>query len=208
MNHGRQSEIGPRTKTAWRSGRDWSVVDDFSTLMGSNAWTMPTAMAPSTVTALPTPPSASHLTPECDNIIIPTPHLHSTLPRKQTALVRAVRADNGSMVRMLVSRGANPEQLDETGLTPLHIAVQNGQDAMVDLLLELSNPNVRDRQGRSVLFGAVANQNETMVKKLLNGLVDPNQADDRGDLPLHSAVDMGSGALACLLIDHGAVVDA
>ena len=60
---------------------------------------------------------------------------------------------------------------------------------MFDHLLELgADPNLQDKDGRTVLHLAVDDQDLDIVMQLLIHAADPNLADHRGIYPLHLAV--------------------
>lgn len=54
---------------------------------------------------------------------------------KEALLQTAVRTGEVAELRSLLTEGANPNQPYEDGITPLHLAVINGQDEIVQILL-------------------------------------------------------------------------
>lgn len=79
------------------------------------------------------------------------------------------------MVNVLLAYGANPSLHNEDGDTPLHMAAQNGHEAIAGLLLDA---------------GADANA--------------PNGPKGTGFRPLHDACFYGHTAVAALLLEFGA----
>jgi uncharacterized protein len=65
-------------------------------------------------------------------------------------LHQAARVCDADRMRQLLSRHPSLSELDENGVTPLHIAVDSRQTACVRLLLDAgADPFVRDRKGRN-----------------------------------------------------------
>jgi ankyrin repeat protein len=70
----------------------------------------------------------------------------------QSALSSSVVSGNASRVRVLLDEGANPEQSDSLGRTPLLLAVIAHRADLVELLLaHHANPNVSDSSGQTPL---------------------------------------------------------
>ncbi|XP_072904092.1 transient receptor potential cation channel, subfamily N, member 1 [Hemitrygon akajei] len=86
---------------------------------------------------------------------------------------------------------------EESGLTPLLIAVRENKLAIVERLLELgANQIDRSKDGRTALHVAAAHSKEEIVRLLLAKRWDPNLTGGRKDqLPLHFAASRPSGAL-------------
>jgi hypothetical protein len=53
---------------------------------------------------------------------------------RETALIKAVRFQRNDVVKLLVERGADRDETDQTGTTALEIAERNGSSAIVSLL--------------------------------------------------------------------------
>lgn len=53
---------------------------------------------------------------------------------RETALIKAVRSMRIDVTKLLVERGANVEETDSTGATPLDIAQRNGSSELVGIL--------------------------------------------------------------------------
>jgi ankyrin repeat protein len=67
-------------------------------------------------------------------------------------LHQAARACDVDRIRQLLSRYPSLNEMDENGMTPLHVAIDSRQIACVRLLLEArADRNARDRQGRTAL---------------------------------------------------------
>ena len=88
-------------------------------------------------------------------------------------------------IRACLSGGANANQRDQNGWTPLHVAVQRTDDPRViqALLDGRANPNLEDEHGREPLFYLSKYANRiAVIQKLLDGGADPNRS-----LSLHTA---------------------
>jgi uncharacterized protein len=101
-----------------------------------------------------------------------------------------------AVVRLLIRRGANVNEIDKNGVTPLHRAVRSRSPAAVKVLLESgADPNAVDRKsGFSPLHRAVTNtgapetagkstQVEEILKLLLAHDADPALNNTAGKTP-------------------------
>lgn len=106
----------------------------------------------------------------------------------------------------LINTGAQ----DSWGITPLHIATENGHEAMVKMLVE-ANPRLadtRDVDGRTPLMRASGVGNLPIVKLLLDtDQVDVNAKDNNGRTALNRAIRGGHESIMEMLKSHGAVSD-
>ncbi len=139
--------------------------------------------------------NSSHLTPL---------HLAAARNRVETA-------------RLLIDRGAAINAQDGMGLTPLHLATQNGYVAMIELLAAKNvNPEVRGKAfgitGNEVMpLHLAASQGD---KGAAEALIVSAKANVNGRslatqrTPLHYATEGDHTAVADLLVEHGAEVDA
>lgn len=87
-----------------------------------------------------------------------------------------------SLVKALLKREANPNQLDTSKRTPFHIAVENGDLKLVDLLLEHgADPNLPNSKGEAPIIMAALNGDLDMVALLLrHKATDQNIRDAEG----------------------------
>ena len=122
--------------------------------------------------------------------------------------VLAAQLDNPSKVKQLLGEGASPNLVDPlSGETVLIIAVREGADRVVDVLLaqkeldlERTAPN-----GNTALMMAAFKGNKRVVQLLL----DKNAIVTRpGWTALHFAAAGGDEAVIRLLLDHYAYIDA
>ena len=101
---------------------------------------------------------------------------------RQSPLLHAISHGKVEIVRELLERGANPNQII-THTTPLLYAISCGEGAneIVQVLLDNgANPNGTDYRGATALMHASRNGNIEVVRKLLDKGADPNQQDNHG----------------------------
>jgi ankyrin repeat protein len=128
----------------------------------------------------------------------------------QTALHKYTVYDWGSLedVKILVSRGADVNAVDNDGYTPLHMAAMSGYADKAGYLLENgANLQVLTKYGATPLHLAADRLRFDAV--LLGLLVGPsnsnvNLRDSEGRTPLWRAVDIDNADSVKWLIDHGA----
>jgi ankyrin repeat protein len=113
----------------------------------------------------------------------------------QTALHAAVSACNAIAVKYLINKGANPNIIDNNGMSPLHVATWERVhgNAIIDLLLEvkkvkgLGDVNDQNEQGVTALHYAAFKSNEITAEHLIRKGADVNRLDIEGHTPLHVA---------------------
>jgi len=109
------------------------------------------------------------------------------------------------VVRTLLALGADIEEVDSKGRTPLVHAAYEGHQAICKLLLEkgASIDAVRD-VGSTLMHNAVVKGSETLVQMLL--MVGTTSSEGR--TPLAHAAYEGHQAICGLLLENGASADA
>ena len=126
----------------------------------------------------------------------------------KTLLCDAAKGGNRDVVEMLLDKGADPDETDKGGWTPLQCAaVHSKKDAVQILLNRGADPNkVNERNvpHRSMLKWAVMTNDINMVQQLLNAGADPNTAHNDGKTALSEAIHMGYDDVVNLLLDRGA----
>ncbi len=114
------------------------------------------------------------------------------------------------VVKLLLDAGSEVDFQDRsTGVTPLHLALRQGEIEIAILLLRHgADPNVADSKGRRPLHYAVELRDEveaiTMARSLLEAGATTNVRNDRGMTPLALARRRGSDELVQLLREDGA----
>lgn len=119
---------------------------------------------------------------------------HTIINQKDTETTKA-----------LLDGGAEKDAKDKQGKTPLHYAVEQGNEKIVKELLEVgANKDAADRQRKSPLHYAVDQKNIEACKILLEADADKNFKDDLGKTPLHYAVDQKNIDAFKILLEAGA----
>ncbi|XP_067887442.1 transient receptor potential cation channel, subfamily N, member 1 isoform X6 [Heterodontus francisci] len=125
----------------------------------------------------------------------------STVCSGSRVLQLANRGEWGALEQALKSMDKGDRDItltdEESGLTPLLIAVRDSKLTIVERLFELgANQIDRSKDGRTALHIAAAHSKEEIVRLLLSKKLDPNLTGGHKDqLPLHFAASRPSGAL-------------
>ncbi|PIO35776.1 Nuclear factor NF-kappa-B p100 subunit [Aquarana catesbeiana] len=124
----------------------------------------------------------------------------------QTPLHLAVITKQYQMVALLIRAGADPTILDRFGNSVLHLAVQAGDDKMLQVLLDHQFSgyknllNMPDYHGLYPVHWAVKVKNEKCLERLVKSGADINAAERKsGRCPLHIAVEMNNLNMAVTL---------
>lgn len=125
---------------------------------------------------------------------------------EQSSLFHASGSGNIEMLRKLLARGGNPDEIGVVGWTPLMIAVaQQQHDAAKILLQEGANPNVVNTMGRTPLMFAAKYGNLALVEMLLDAGADPNLRGFASEpSALAVAGEIGSLEIVRILLKVGA----
>jgi len=118
-------------------------------------------------------------------------------PNGTTLLCYAVSLDQLSVVKYILTCGADVGMLDKHGMTPLNHAIQNQNHDMVKLLIESgANPNVG-----GPLLRAISNIDLPMCELLVELGADVDQVDaSTGFSPLHAAAQDGLESIVRFLL--------
>jgi uncharacterized protein len=119
----------------------------------------------------------------------------------------AVRQDDASQVRALLSRGFDPDTLDPKGLSGLYLALREPSPKVAQVLIDWPKTNVeiRTAQDESPLMMACLKGDLALAKKLIDRGADVNKT---GWAPLHYAATSGHVAVMELLFANNAYIDA
>ncbi|CAH0023288.1 unnamed protein product [Clonostachys rhizophaga] len=141
-----------------------------------------------------------------------------------TALHLAAEGGQEELARILLDHGASIEAKDRNGRTAIHAAALYGQTLMVQLLLDRGADITVSDNGRDTVLHRVAGNRDPRVARQLvekesdivaTGILvlkhysDLNfLTDSYGRTPLHRAVGNGRRALAEVLLQNGAMINA
>ncbi len=121
----------------------------------------------------------------------------------------AVQRRSLSMIKKMVDAGADVQQTNSFGSTPLLKAVQEGrQDVVEYLLAQGSDINHKQERGLGVLYIAVLGGDEVLFSYLLSKGADINTTTDRAEKkPIHYAAERGHKKMLEQLINEGADIN-
>ncbi|XP_033214781.1 ankyrin repeat domain-containing protein 54-like isoform X2 [Belonocnema kinseyi] len=109
-------------------------------------------------------------------------------PLNERKMRLAAATNNIEMMRRLLNSGVSPNNKDEQGRSPLHLASCRGYAEMVRLLLEHgADPNQRDCIGNTPLHLAAVTSKISVVTLLLMAGTDVLSSDQHGHNPLQIA---------------------
>jgi ankyrin repeat protein/beta-lactamase regulating signal transducer with metallopeptidase domain len=134
----------------------------------------------------------------------------------QEADVNAARYARKDVVAALLAQGANINEADGSGKTPLHLAADFGAKLVPELLLAKgAQINARDNTGNTPLHAAAgfAAVSEDLLELLIAKGADVKARNEAGQTPLHRVstirrLDYPIERAAEVLLAHGAEVDA
>ena len=130
----------------------------------------------------------------------------------------AAQHDNAAMASLLVEYGANPDELNKIGKTPLSMAIYNGKIAAFNAMLTSPHYKPTSKINYAIL-DAVDKNNLKAVKALIAkakqaGLFDRDKnllnrvrRSATEDYTLHRAAQHKNAAMVLLLVEHGANPD-
>ena len=102
--------------------------------------------------------------------------------RRPAAKARCTSSSSGATTctcAICCRSGADPNLRDGRGNTPLMLAVQYGQTALVEsLVASKANPNLGNASGETPLIRAVQRRDLAMVRALLAAKANPDQRDN------------------------------
>ena len=130
----------------------------------------------------------------------------NALCSKQTLFVWLASMNRHKIVSKLVLKGVDINFPDESGKTPLFVAIEKGHRKMIALFLKTgANPNVVNKLGETLLHVAVKNGHKDIVTQILtNKRTELNSQNKNGETPLHYAASKGLKSIVKLLLDNGA----
>ena len=141
--------------------------------------------------------------------LIPQQHLQAVDSLRRNALHYAAARDDVLSIADLCDRGINCALQDTNGHSAVHVAVQHGAHRALQTLLESPGTlcNAQNNSGETALLQACRRGDEQSAALLLRAGAGPNIQSAEGS-PLHFAAGNGHVALARLLLEAGAFVNA
>ncbi|HPE61656.1 MAG TPA: ankyrin repeat domain-containing protein [Thiolinea sp.] len=107
-------------------------------------------------------------------------------------------------IRWLLDEGANPNYVDETGASPVYVAVRSGWVQLAEMLREAGGDFIRPTaDGTTTLHIAVAAGQMKMAQYLVDLGCSVNAKTNKGWLPLHHAARFGHVELARYMLQLG-----
>ena len=126
----------------------------------------------------------------------------------QSALADRIQAGDRKAALALIAGGANVNQTQPDGSTPLHWAVYKVDRELVAALLRRgARAGAVNKYGASPLSEAARVANLELAGMLVEAGADANVANEDGQTPLMLAARTGNVAVAKLLVQHGADVN-
>jgi ankyrin repeat protein len=126
----------------------------------------------------------------------------------QSALADRIQSGDRRAALAMIGAGADVNQAQPDGTTPLQWAVYRVDRELVNALLKKgARANVVNRYGSSPLAEAVSVANAELVAMLLDADADANVANEDGQTALMLAARTGNLAVARLLVERGADVN-
>lgn len=122
-------------------------------------------------------------------------------------LSNAVNANDAERVKFLVEKGADVNQADPQGWTPLQNAARQRKDGLIKTLIDLgADPNRHDASGMTPLIAAAMRDHIPSIKTLVENGADIEEPGPQGYRPLALAIAESKYEAAKALIDAGADV--
>jgi len=135
--------------------------------------------------------------------------LSKTKQAQAKTLHKAVSDGNIELIKSLISSGADVNEQNNWGWTPLYTAVAIDQGDIVKLLIDKgANVDTPSKEGVTPLHFAVNNGNMDIAKLLIKNGADCLKADKNGVTLLHTSAEQGNMDMVKLLVDNGAEIDA
>ena len=123
-------------------------------------------------------------------------------------LSNAVIANDLDRVKFLVGKGANVNEPDSQGWTPLQSAARQRHDDMIKQLIDLkADPNLADSGNMTPLIAAMMRDHVPSIKALLDNGADIEKAGPQGFRPLALAIAEDKYEAAKALMEAGADVN-
>jgi len=116
----------------------------------------------------------------------------------------AALGNQAATCELLLESGADPNQANDRDITPLQFAAEDGDNALVELLVEYGATIAR---GERSLWDAVMQADIATASLLLNAGADPDETDSNNMTPLCYAAALDDREMCALLLDRGADIN-
>jgi ankyrin repeat protein len=126
------------------------------------------------------------------------------LPPCQNSVIYALKQRHAALLPILFAAGADPNEINPNGQTPLGFAVQHANEDTVRLLLEAGADPNQDSLLRKPLTIAATWGKQKVVRLLLAHGANPNGRDDSGLTALQEAHEYDHGEIIECLKEAGA----
>ena len=127
------------------------------------------------------------------------------------SILYAIRKYQTDVIRVLLEIGADPNEEDLKGNTPLLLAtigkriLGSHRVKIVKILLESGAcPKKTSKYGSTPLYYAAAGGDAAIIKLLIDAGANPNCANVLGETPLHLAAALGKANVVKILLERGA----
>ncbi len=130
------------------------------------------------------------------------------LPSLNEDLFKAVETENLTLVKSLVSKGANINAKYDNGWTVLHSAAKSGNFELVKFIVNNgADVNSKTEYGETILYPAAKSGNLEIVKYLVEKGADAEAKTEGGRTVLHDAAEGGVLEIVEYLVEKGVNVN-
>lgn len=146
---------------------------------------------------------------EARELYITTGVVAISVTEYRSLLSSAIQDDEPETVRDLIANGANVNEREEDGTTPMFAAVERGNFEIVRMLVEQgARVNARNDEKQTPLMRLDDDSPPELAEYLLNAGAKVNAVDKEGSTALMKAAKYASAEIVRLLINAGADVNA